>query len=80
MCSCEKWQFSSSFVFYTEFLLVLSVCNEQVLAVATKGVPMADVDPGIHIPSRTVGQLEIHGKKRLRTWTKLAETATAGSG
>jgi len=26
-----------------------------------------------------VGQLEIHGKKRLRTWTKLAETAYAGN-
>ena len=50
----------------------------QVLAVATKGVPMANSDPGVHIPSRTMGQLEVHGKKRLRTWTKLAQTAYAG--
>lgn len=26
-----------------------------------------------------MGQLEIHGKKRLRTWTKLSETAYAGN-
>jgi len=51
----------------------------KVLAVATKGVPMANADTGMRIPSRYVGQLEIHGKKRLRTWTNLNETAYAGS-
>jgi hypothetical protein len=48
------------------------------LAVATKGMPMVYSDPGIHLPSRNTGQLEVHGKKRLRTWTKLNQTAYAG--
>ena len=34
---------------------------------------------GIQIPAVNVGQLEIHGKRRMRTWTKLATTAEAGS-
>ena len=34
---------------------------------------------GFYLPSANVGQLEIHGTKRLRTWTKLAETAYAGN-
>ena len=49
------------------------------LAVANKDMPEPDDGPGKHIPARYVGQLEIHGKKRLRTWTFLAETAVAGS-
>lgn len=53
--------------------------GSKVLAVATKGCPMAGEDTGIRIPSRYVGELEIHGKRRLRTWTNLNETAYAGS-
>ena len=33
---------------------------------------------GFYLPGKDTGQLEIHGKVRLRTWTKLAKTANAG--
>jgi hypothetical protein len=33
---------------------------------------------GQHMPGRDQGQLEVHGSKRLRTWTKLDATANAG--
>ncbi len=33
---------------------------------------------GQHFPGRDQGQMEIHGAKRLRTWTKLNETAVPG--
>jgi hypothetical protein len=51
----------------------------KVLAVSSLGVPgIGGGSNGIHYPSRTMGQLEIHGRKRLRTWTFLNETAYAG--
>ena len=53
--------------------------GSKVLAVSAKGVPFAGAMTGVHVPGRFTGQLEIHGKKRLRTWTKLSETAYAGS-
>lgn len=49
------------------------------MAVASKGVPMSSFSTGIQIPSRYVGELEIHGKVRKRTWTYLQETAVAGT-
>ena len=33
---------------------------------------------GFYLPGKDTGQLELHGKVRLRTWTKLAKTAYAG--
>jgi hypothetical protein len=51
----------------------------KMIAVASKGFISSKTDTGMHLPGQNVGQLEIHGKKRLRTWTKLAETAYAGS-
>lgn len=35
-------------------------------------------NPLPHAPGPEMGQLEIHGQKRIRTWTKLSETAKAG--
>lgn len=52
--------------------------GSKVLAVAAKGLPMTQYMTGQHMPSRTQGQLEVHGQKRLRTWTKLNETAVEG--
>ena len=49
------------------------------LAVANKGVPYSTFENGIHQTGRYVGQLEIHGQKRLRTWTKVNATAFAGN-
>jgi hypothetical protein len=49
------------------------------IAVSAKpGVMVMDTTTGAYLPVRNVGQLEVHGKKRLRTWTKLAQTANAG--
>lgn len=48
------------------------------LAVAYKNIAKFEMVPGRHIPSRDQGQLEIHGKKRLRTWTKVNSTIEAG--
>lgn len=56
----------------------IPMIGSKVLAVANKGVVNYKGDTGIHTPGRDIGQLEIHGKKRLRTWTKLAATAHAG--
>lgn len=50
----------------------------KVLVVATKGVSNTGSSEGMHIKSNTVGQLELHGSKRMRTWTKLSTTAYAG--
>jgi hypothetical protein len=52
--------------------------GSKVLAVAAKGLPRAEFMTGEHLPGRHQGQLEIHGSKRLRTWTKLDVTAEAG--
>ncbi|RYG70223.1 hypothetical protein EON64_00770, partial [archaeon] len=53
--------------------------GSKFLAVAQRNLPFMRVHPGMHLPSRDQGQLEIHGKKRLRTWTKVSQTAYAGS-
>ena len=42
------------------------------------GVPDTGLDSGFYLPSRNTGQIELHGRKRLRTWTKLRQTAHAG--
>ena len=42
------------------------------------GVPDTGLDSGFYLPGKDTGQLELHGKVRLRTWTKLAKTAYAG--
>jgi hypothetical protein len=34
---------------------------------------------GVHMPGRHMGQLDVHGAKRMRTWTKLNSTAYAGT-
>lgn len=52
--------------------------GSKVLAVAAKGLPMTQYMTGQHMPGRDQGQLEVHGQKRLRTWTKLNETAVEG--
>ncbi len=52
--------------------------GSKCMVVATKGVPNLSKATGQHVPSRTQGQLEIHGRKRLRTWTKVNETAYPG--
>jgi hypothetical protein len=52
--------------------------GSKVLAVAAKGLTSAEFESGEHLPGRLQGQLEIHGQKRLRTWTKLEATANAG--
>lgn len=49
------------------------------LVVATLGLPSDSETSGVHLPGNNVGQLEIHGSKRLRTWTKLATTALQGT-
>eukprot|EP00595_Chromulina_sp_UTEXLB2642_P001523 CAMPEP_0196766926 /NCGR_PEP_ID=MMETSP1095-20130614/32902_1 /TAXON_ID=96789 ORGANISM="Chromulina nebulosa, Strain UTEXLB2642" /NCGR_SAMPLE_ID=MMETSP1095 /ASSEMBLY_ACC=CAM_ASM_000446 /LENGTH=2258 /DNA_ID=CAMNT_0042131985 /DNA_START=2674 /DNA_END=9450 /DNA_ORIENTATION=- len=49
------------------------------IAVASLGLPKESQSSGFHLPGKDQGQLEIHGQKRLRTWTKLATTAYAGS-
>jgi hypothetical protein len=49
------------------------------LVVASRGMPKNAQDSGIQVPARNIGQLEIHGRKRTRTWAKLAATAVAGS-
>eukprot|EP01035_Chromulina_nebulosa_P018019 gene18019-23659_t len=49
------------------------------IAVASLGLPKESQTSGFHLPGKDQGQLEIHGQKRLRTWTKLAKTAYAGS-
>eukprot|EP01036_Dinobryon_divergens_P027890 gene27890-36744_t len=53
--------------------------GSKCLAVANKGVPYSTFSNGIHQTGRYVGQLEIHGQKRLRTWTKVNTTAFAGN-
>lgn len=57
----------------------IPIIGAKVLAVSSYGLPMSGQDTGVHMPSRTMGQLEIHGKKRLRTWTKINQTVFAGS-
>jgi hypothetical protein len=52
--------------------------GSKVLAVAARGLPRAEHMTGQHMPGRDQGQLEVHGSKRLRTWTKLDATANAG--
>jgi len=42
------------------------------------GVPDTGLDSGFYLPGKDTGQLELHGRVRLRTWTKLAQTAYAG--
>jgi hypothetical protein len=56
----------------------LPLIGVKCLAVASKGFVVSPSDTGLHLPGRNQGQLEVHGKKRLRTWTKLSETAYAG--
>lgn len=56
----------------------IPMIGSKTLAVAARGVPMAEHDTGEHLTGRDQGQLEVHGMKRLRTWTKLNETARAG--
>ena len=56
----------------------LPMIGAKMIAVANKGVVNLKGASGMHTPGRDVGQLEIHGQKRLRTWTKLAQTANAG--
>jgi hypothetical protein len=53
--------------------------GSKCLAVSDKGVPAATFDTGEHQPGRHHGQLEVHGQKRLRTWTKVNTTAFAGN-
>jgi hypothetical protein len=53
--------------------------GDKFVAVASKGAPAAEFMMGRHVPGRYTGQLEVHGKKRLRTWTFVAHTAHAGS-
>ena len=53
--------------------------GSKVLAVADKGIPSTSFETGAHVSGRNHGQLEIHGQKRLRTWTKVAATSTAGT-
>ena len=53
--------------------------GSKVLAVADKGIPSTSFETGAHTSGRNHGQLEIHGQKRIRTWTKVAATATAGT-
>eukprot|EP00607_Mallomonas_marina_P005433 CAMPEP_0182439766 /NCGR_PEP_ID=MMETSP1167-20130531/86632_1 /TAXON_ID=2988 /ORGANISM="Mallomonas Sp, Strain CCMP3275" /LENGTH=3836 /DNA_ID=CAMNT_0024633535 /DNA_START=462 /DNA_END=11972 /DNA_ORIENTATION=- len=52
--------------------------GSKVLAVSSKDISHSHTDTGSHHPGKDTGQLEIHGQRRLRTWTKLAETAIAG--
>ena len=54
--------------------------GSKCLAVASKGmVHNHGGGDGTVMPEHATGALEIHGAKRLRTWTKLGETAHAGS-
>ncbi|CAM9185240.1 unnamed protein product, partial [Ectocarpus fasciculatus] len=42
------------------------------------GVHNHHFNPRPHAPGADMGQLEVHGLKRMRTWTKLSVTANAG--
>jgi hypothetical protein len=53
--------------------------GSKCLVVASTNLPKASQDTGIHIPAKNIGQLEIHGKKRLRTWTFLSTSVKAGT-
>ena len=54
--------------------------GSKCLAVASKGmVHNHGGGDGMVMPEHATGALEIHGARRLRTWTKLRETAHAGS-
>lgn len=53
--------------------------GSKCLVVASKNLPKASQDTGIHIAGKNIGQIEIHGKKRQRTWTHLATSVEAGS-
>ena len=53
--------------------------GSKCLAVANKGVPYTTFATGAHQSGRYVGQLEVHGQKRLRTWTFVNTTAFAGN-
>ena len=57
--------------------LFLSYQNWSVFT-SLPGVPDTGLDSGFYLPGKDTGQLELHGRKRLRTWTKLAKTANAG--
>jgi len=57
----------------------MPVIGNKMIAVAHKGLPTTmEFSPTMHMSSRNQGQLEIHGKKSLRTWTKVDTTAYAG--
>ena len=50
----------------------------KVLAAMDKGTTHSTHTSGAHIPAGNKGHIEIHGQKRLRTWTKINQTAYAG--
>jgi hypothetical protein len=58
----------------------LPFIGSKVLAVADKGgFTTHGQGRGVDVPLSQKGVLDIHGKPRLRTWTKVAQTAEAGS-
>ena len=57
----------------------LPFIGTKFIGVSEKGLPFRRFTKGDHLPSRYMGQLEVHGAKRLRTWTKVNETCYAGS-
>ena len=57
----------------------LPFIGTKFIGVSEKGLPFRRFSKGDHLPGRYMGQLEVHGAKRLRTWTKVNETCYAGT-
>ena len=57
----------------------IPMIGNKFIAVASKGRPQAEFQMGMHVSSRFTGELEVHGQKRMRTWTFVNHTAPRGS-
>ncbi len=58
--------------------ITMPMFGVKCIAITAKGAMRAEMQMTRRQSSRTTGQLEVHGEKRLRSWTKLSQTAFAG--